>query len=210
MRRLDLAGLGLAVAMAMLACSSTPAPPMHYHQLRLSPPVAAPAATVAPAAVAPAAVAQGAWQLMLPIRGPDYLDRDTLWVAAGGNSLQPLDGHRWAEPLRAAVPRTLGHDLGVLHGAGQVWSGAVPEGMVVTRQWRVELLEFAPSEGRPGVRLRARWVVRDPRSDAVPVQTGEADVDAPSAGAQPDQLVDAYRLALWRLAERMAGSAAGP
>lgn len=196
--------LALAFCLGLAACSSTPAPPLRYHPLRLDPP-AGQSAAVARSLAAD----QGAWQLMLPIKMPEYLDRDALWAAVGSNGLQPLDGHRWAEPLRSAVPRTLAHDLGAWHGAGLVWSGTPPAGVVVARQWRVELLEFAPSADHKGVHLRARWSVSDPRGTA-PVQAGEADIDAPTAGPQPDQLVDAHRLALWRLAERMAGSANGP
>ncbi len=192
--------LALAFCLGLAACSSPPAPPLRYHPLRLDPPAGQSAAVVP----GPAAD-QGVWQLMLPIKMPEYLDRDALWAAVGSNGLQPLDGHRWAEPLRSAVPRTLANDLGAWHGAGLVWSGTPPAGVVVARQWRVELLEFAPSSDRKGVHLRARWLVNDPR-DTAPAQAGEADIEAPMAGPQPDQLVDAYRLALWRLAERMAAS----
>lgn len=192
--------LALAFCLGLAACGSTPAPPLRYHPLRLDPPPGQSAVVVR----GPEAE-RFAWQLMLPVKMPDYLDRDALWAAVGSNGLQPLDGHRWAEPLRSAVPRTLANDLGAWHGADLVWSGTPPAGVVVARQWRVELLEFAPSANGKGVHLRARWSVGDPRGTA-PMQAGEADIDAPMAGPQPDQLVDAHRLALWRLAERMAAS----
>ncbi|MFO1340502.1 MAG: ABC-type transport auxiliary lipoprotein family protein, partial [Burkholderiaceae bacterium] len=183
-----------------------PAPPLRYYPLRIEPPTG-PGVAPGPTADGPPTgppTSPAVWQLMLPVRMPEYLDRDTLWAAAGSGGLQPLDGQRWAEPLRSAVPRVLAHDLGVWHGAGQVWAGAAPAGMVVARQWRLELLEFAPGPGR--VRLRARWSASDPQG-ASPTQAGEADIEAPIAGPRPDQLVDAHRLALWRLAERMARAA---
>ncbi|HEV8691963.1 MAG TPA: PqiC family protein [Ideonella sp.] len=193
-----LAGLALSIGLGLAGCASTPAPPVRYYQLRIEPP-----AGKAPAPSARPPVAQGAWQLMVPVRMPDYLDRDELWLSVGSNALQPLEGHRWVEPLRSAVQRTLSHDLGLLHGAGSVWSGTAPAGVVVARQLRLELLEFAPSEDRGAVRLRARWTAIDP-SGSSPPQVSEANISVPSAGPQPYQLVDAHRLALWQLAERMA------
>lgn len=197
--RPQLAALGLVTALGLAACAGSPAPPMRYYQLRVEPPsgeaaAAPPAATVGEAEV---------WQLMSPVRLPEYLDRDALWLAVGSNALQPLEGHRWAEPLHTTVPRTLAHDLGVLRGADRVWAGSPPGGLAVARQLRVEILEFAPVDGGRSVRLRARWTFTDPNATGQ-VQLGEAEIDVPSASAAPAQLVDAHRLALWRLAQRLA------
>jgi uncharacterized lipoprotein YmbA len=185
----------LVVACLLAACASSPSPPLRYYQLRLDPPAgeAAPARAAAPD--------PAVWQLMA-VRLPDYLDRDALWQAVGANALQPMDGHRWAEPLRSTVPRVLAHDLGVLRGADRVWTGNPPAGVTVARQLRVEILEFAPVADGRAVRLRARWTVTDP-SGAVPAQLAEAEVESASAGRGPDELVAAHRLALWRLAQRL-------
>lgn len=195
-RGLAAAWVGCLGSLVLVACSSSPSPPLRYYQLRLDPP--------AGEAVPARAVAQAdTWQLVSPVRLPDYLDRDALWLAVGGNSLQALDGHRWAEPLRTAVPRVLAHDLGILRGNDRVWSGSLPAGVVAARQVRVEVLEFGPGPDGRAIRLRARWTITDP-SGAAPVQTDEAEVEAPSAGRSPEPLVDAHRLALWRLALRIA------
>lgn len=194
--------LGLWAGLMLAACASSPSPPLRYYQLRLDPP----AGEVVPARAAAGAEAD-VWQLVSPIRLPDYLDRDALWLAVGGNALQPLDGHRWAEPLRTAAPRVLAHDLGVLRGNDRVWSGSVPAGVVAARQVRVEVLEFGPGPDGRAVRLRARWTITDP-SGTAPAKTEEAEVEAASAGRSPEPLVDAHRLALWRLAQRIALPAA--
>ncbi|WP_374568566.1 membrane integrity-associated transporter subunit PqiC [Ideonella sp.] len=201
MRRGDWGWVLLTVA-GLAACAGSPAPPVRYYQLRVDPPAAAAAA--ASAAKPTEASAAQIWQLVSPIHLPDYLDRDALWVAVGSNALQPLDGHRWAEPLRSAVPRTLAHDLGVLlGGADRVYSGSVPSGVVVARQLRLDLLEFGPTVDRRAVHLRARWTASDLQGAAAAL-VDEAQIEVPSAGSSPEQLVDAHRLALWRLAERMA------
>jgi uncharacterized protein len=156
--------------------------------------------------VAPPATTAGepeVWQLMAPVRLPEYLDRDALWLAVGPNTLQPLEGHRWAEPLHTTVPRTLAHDLGLLRGADRVWAGSPPGGLTVARQLRLEILEFAPIDQGRSVHLRARWTFTDPNATGQ-VQLGEAEIDVPSASPAPAQLVQAHRLALWRLAQRLA------
>lgn len=190
--------LAWVAGLVLAACGSSPTAPLRYYQLRLDPP---------PGEVVPARPAAGVevdvWQIVSPIRLPDYLDRDTLWQAVGGNALQPLDGHRWAEPLRTAVPRVLAHDLGALRGADRVWSGSVPAGVPAARQLRVEVLEYGPGPDGRAVRLRARWTISDP-GGVLPARTAEAQVEAPSAGASPETLVEAHRLALWRLAQRIS------
>jgi uncharacterized lipoprotein YmbA len=35
---------------------------------------------------------------MLPVRVPDYLNRDAVLLPQGQSGLQALAGHRWAEP----------------------------------------------------------------------------------------------------------------
>jgi uncharacterized lipoprotein YmbA len=186
------------LALALLAgCSS--APPVQLYQLRAATPVSAPA-------VAPTALN---WQLMLPVKVPDYLDRDAVVVPQGQSGLQAQAGHRWAEPLREAVPRLLRQDLGTLLGEGRVWLAPLPPGLVIARQLRVELLALEASADRRAVDLRARWTVAVPGGAAAP-QVDTVALSVPAAGTDVDSLVAAHRLALWRLAERIAAVAPAP
>jgi len=184
------------LAVLLSGCAGTPAPPLQFYQLRIDAPRQAPAA---------APVAEGVWQLLLPVALPDYLDRDQLWLPVGQAGLQALEGQRWAEPLREALPRILGHDLALLRGQARVWVGSPPGGLVIDRQLRVELLALAANAERSAVELHARWSLVDP-SGRLPVQVLEARLRAPSAGPAPDQLVAAHRLALWMLAQQLAAS----
>jgi hypothetical protein len=178
-------------SLLLAACASTVPPPRLY-QLRSEPPVAV--LTVPTAAVL---------QLMAPLRLPELLERDALLVPQGSSGVQALDGHRWAEPLRDALPRLLRQDLAALLGEARVWAAPVPAGVVVTRQLRVEVLAFEPRADRGAVTLQARWTLADPAGTAAPRVEAER-IEVPSAGADPDALVAAHRLALWRLAERIA------
>jgi uncharacterized lipoprotein YmbA len=158
-----------------------------------------------PVNVGPIHVPSGwVWQIVGTPRVPEYLDRDALLMPHGDAGLRPLPGHRWAEPLRESVPRVLRHDLAALLGADRVWSAPLPPGVTVTRQLRLELQGLEATPDRRAVRLRARWTVIDP-SGQTPPAADQADLTVPTAGTDPDHLVSAHRLALWRLAERIAG-----
>ena len=192
------------LALVLLTCSAgcaSPAPPLRLYTLALTPPagVAGPASATA---------AGGTWQLA-PLRLPAYLDRDALLLPAGAGHLQPLDGHRWAEPLRDALPRLLQEDLRTLRGAARVWAAPLPAGLVIDRQLAVELLALDVTPDRAAVQLRARWTLADP-TGATPPQVGQADLRASASSSEPGQLVAAHRLALWRLAERISDSGPPP
>jgi uncharacterized protein len=125
-----------------------------------------------------------------------------MWLPFGASGLQPLEGHRWAEPLRDAVPRLLRHDLELLRGPGSVVADGMPaKGAAPMPQLRVEVLMLEPATDRRSVQLLARWSLSRPGSSALVEQ---ARVQAPSDAPEPDALVAAHRLALWRLAEHIA------
>jgi uncharacterized protein len=197
------------LAASLVGCAGTSAP-IQLYQLRAAPPVAvaavAAAATVVPVVPVTPAVAPtpAVWQLAMPVRVPDYLDRDAVLVPQGQAGLQALPGQRWAEPLRESVPRLLRADLAALLGEARVWSAPLPAGVQVTRLLRVELLALESNAERSAVVLRARWSISDPNGRAAP-EAHSAAFDVPSAGLEVDSLVAAHRMALWRLAERIAG-----
>ena len=192
---------GLLVACALVACAS-PAPAPQLYALHL-----APRPAMDPAAAPPPAQASGAWQL-LAVRLPEYLDRDALLLPLADGSLQPQPGHRWAEPLRDAVPRLLGEDLARLRGAAGLWTAPPPAGVVIVRQLRVDLLALDVLPGLAAVRLQARWSLADPAAGS-PALQGRADIETASAGPGPAALVAAQRAALWQLAQRIAAQASG-
>ena len=191
------AAVGAAsIALLLAGCvSRAPQPAPTLYRLPIASPVD----------VGPIHVPSGwTWQIVGAPRVPEYLDRDALLMPQGDAGLRPLPGHRWAEPLREAVPRLLRQDLAALLGADRVWSTPVPPGVSITRQLRLELQALETTPDRRAVRLRARWTLIDP-SGQTPPSAQQADLTVPSAGTEPDQLVTAHRLALWRLAERIAG-----
>lgn len=197
---------------ALLAGCGTSAPPPQLYQLRAAPPLAVPAlpsASTLPlvSTPAPAVLAVPTVQLLLPVAIPELLERDAIVVASGQAGVQALSGHRWAEPLRDAVPRLLRQDLALLLGNGKVWVAPLPAGLAVQRLLRVELLLLQADAARSSVQLQARWTLSDAASRAAgvtPVLTQVETLSVPITGADTDALVVAHRLALWRFAERLS------
>ncbi len=179
--------------LALLAGCGTPAPPPQLYQLRAAPPVA----VVQPVMAAPAL------QLLMPVALPELLDRDAIVVSTGQAGVQALAGHRWAEPLRDAVPRLLRQDLAALLGPGRVWVAPLPAGVAVQRLLRVELLALQADAARSSVQLQARWTLSDAAGRA-PAQSQVISWSEPVTGSDVDALVVSHRRALWRLAERLA------
>lgn len=178
--------------LALSGCGHSP--PVQLYRLRSEPPQ--------PVASLPPPSAER-WQLLQPVRLPDYLDREAILLPQGHSGVLALSGHRWAESLRDAVPRLLRQDLALLLGEAQVAGSPLPPGWTPTRLLRVELLALEAEADRSAVRLQARWTVSDPAGQRPP-QTLGATLRAPAAGASIDELVAAHRLALWALARRIA------
>jgi len=183
----------ILLAWAALAggCASNVAPPQLY-QLRSAPPAAVVAVPTTEVV-----------QLLLPVALPELLERDALLLPQGQAGVQALAGHRWAEPLRDAVPRLLRQDLALWLGPPGVWTAPLPAGLVVTRQLRVDVLQLLANSERNAVTLQARWTLSDP-AGRTPPRVEVTSLTAPSAGADPDALVAAHRLALWKLAGQIA------
>lgn len=190
-RRRALAAL-LSAAAVLAGCGTSP--PVQLYHLRSEPPLPT-----------PAAAGSEVWQLMLPVRLPDYLDREALLLPQGDTGLLALSGHRWAESLRDAVPRVLRADLAARLGEGRVWTSPLPAGVTATRQLRVELLGFEATADRAAVRLQARWTLVDPQGRQPP-RADTTTLRVPVDGGGIDRLVAAHRLALWRLAERIVAA----
>ena len=198
-RRLALTGLaGLGVTPWLLTACARPPVATHWYELRSPPPGPVPAARAGDGAL---------WEVASKVVLPGALDRETLVVASGAASLQPLTGHRWVEPLRDAIPRLLVADLAVLRGPGLVCRAPVPPGVNPARRLRVEIVTLMADGGRQTLRLQARWWLTDTRPGGAAPGLGQADVHIPLADASVDALAAAHRLALWQLAVRIVESA---
>lgn len=192
----------IVCALALLSACGTPRPPAQLLHLGWTPPPAAGVAT-------PGAT----YQLMHPVRVPDYLDRDAMVVPQGAPGsanaalLAPIDGYRWAEPLRESVPRLLRADLAALLGSGRLWTAPLPPGVVPQRQWRVEIVSLEANAARSAVVLRASWTLADAGGAASAARAHTITIEAPSSDSSAPALALAHRAAVLRLAEAMVAAA---
>ena len=190
----------LMLAAGALAACSSPSAPLHYYRLPGEPP----AGEAAPRAAAGSAV----WELVPGLPMPELLGRDTLFVEEGAAGIRLLHGHRWAEPLRDALPRLLRDDLARL--VPGLWSGpAAPnvQNTPMAGRVQVELLALQGSLPRRQVAVSARWVVT--AGATAQARAYRADETVPWTEASPESLVVAQRVAMWRLAQRIAASLQG-
>ncbi|MDR3368533.1 PqiC family protein [Rhodoferax sp.] len=191
--------LAALLLIGLAGCASQISEPTLY-LLRSDPP---------PGVVAPVEASATAkvsrWQLMLPVRVPEYLDRTALLLPQGANGVQPTFNKRWAEPLSSSVPRVLAQDLNTLRGQGSVWTTPVPDNLVVKGQLRVEVLAFDVAPSGAAVMLKAHWSTAGANGTGAP-QSHVATITVPSQTSDADALVSAHRLALWQLAQAIAGT----
>ncbi len=190
-RRTVLAGLATA---ALLQACGTPAPAPKLYQLRAAPPLAvSPVKTV------------HVVQLVGAVQMPELLDNSSLLLPQGKAGVRALNSHRWAEPLRDAIPRVLRQDLAALLGDSHVWAAPMPPGVIITRQLRVEVLAMQPRADGGTAQLQVRYSLSDPIG-LTPVKVSTLQIEVPTTNTEPDALVDAYRQSLWRLAEAIAAA----
>lgn len=187
-----------------IAACGTPSPPTRWYRL----PADLPPGTAPP----PRHPGARVWELAPGLPMPELLERDTLLVEEGTAGIRLLHGHRWAEPLRDALPRLLRRDLALwLPG---LWPAPAPPGVAVAGRVRVELLALQGSVTPQQVRAAARWVVTTAAamgaSPADTTRAHDADVRVPWMERSAESLVLAQRAALWQLAGRIATSLEPP
>lgn len=184
-----------AVPLLLAGCAATQAQ-TRWYELKSEPPEAPPTPNPGDGTV---------WELSGRLPLPGTVERDTLVVASGSAGVLPLTGHRWVVPLRESIPVRLAADLALLRGEGLVWLSPAPAGVVVARQLRVAIDTLLADEARQVLRLRARWWFTEADPTAPPA-TQLADIEIGLNDRSVDALAAAHRLAIWRLAQRIAGT----
>jgi uncharacterized lipoprotein YmbA len=153
------------VAVAVAGCGSATAPRLY---------------TLDASASGAAGVAASAVTVYVgPVAVPEAVDRPQLVVRTGANEVAPVDGHRWAEPLKVAIGRVLAAKLSRELGTPQV--GAYPGTALADAGYRVQV-EVQRFESAPGstATMEAVWSVRRVAGDAT--VSGRTVVTEPVAG----------------------------
>lgn len=132
---------------------------------------------------------------------PELVDRPQLVVPDKGATVVILETHRWAEPLKAAIPRLLAENLSRLIGADQVASW--PQHAATSAEYRlfVDLQRFEVVGN--SVVVDAFWQLRSTKEDTTPL-SGRAKITESLAAAGNEAIVDGYNRALAALSREIA------
>lgn len=184
LRRLAAAGMTIAL---LTGCGSTPKE--SFYTLSSAPPVEArtqsPSIHVGLAAI------------------PEAVDRNPMVIRTGPNQVEIDDFHRWAEPLKAAIPRVLAANLARELGGARVTGGRQGNTGADYRV-AVEVVRFDSSFAE-GATLEASWTVTG--KSGMPVH-GHTVARAPASSGDHSGIAAAHSRALEQLAREVAAAIA--
>ena len=128
-----------------------------------------------------------------PVSLPDVADRPQLVVRSSANRVSILEQHRWAEPLKSAIPRVIAENLSQLLGTRNV--SAYPQAAMGDATYRVSI-DIQRFESAPGqaVTVDALWTVR--RTPGGEPRTGQSSARESAGGADYEGLAAGYSRAL--------------
>jgi uncharacterized protein len=184
--------LASLLAVAAAACASTP--PERFYALSS-------AGSVPAAAPAPAPAPAGRSLVVGPAALPDIADRPQLVVHAGANRVTILEQQRWAEPLRAGIPRVVAETLSRQLPA---WRISTRDAAIGTPDCRLALdLRRFDYTATATVTVHALWTLSCAGAGK---QRGQSLIRERVLAASPDAVVAAYDRALQSLSGDLARS----
>lgn len=181
----------LLLLLLVAACGT--APKEHFYTLS-SPP---PAESNVPATITIA---------ITGVAVPESVDRTPMVIRTGPNQVDIEDLHRWAEPLKAAIPRVLAANLAGELGTARVVAGRYAQGQGADYRVTVDVRRFESSFAE-GATLEADWTVAGPSGAPITGHTLAREAAAPGDHAG---IAAAHSRALARLAKEIAGAIARP
>jgi uncharacterized lipoprotein YmbA len=189
-RVLQARGMAGAVLLALLAaCGSTPKESFYT--------LAGPATPMPAEAASPVAIFVG------PVTVPEAVDRTPLVVRTGPNSVDIDDFHRWAEPLKSAIPRVIAETLMRELATPRVMASRAGAAMPVDFKVAVEIQRFESSFA-DGATLDALWTVTATRGGAP--RTGRTTVQERTSFPDREGVAAAHSRALARLGRDIAAA----
>lgn len=146
MRRFTLSFAAVGIALLLGACSRSPR--VSFYTLDQG------------AAVQAAPPLQGAAAVVVgPVTLPELVDRPQLVVRVNPNRVEILESQRWAEPLKAQIPRVIAGDLARLLGSDRVASYQQYAGTLADYRVLLDILRFEATPGE-SVTVETNWTVK--------------------------------------------------
>jgi uncharacterized lipoprotein YmbA len=181
----------VAAAALLAACLS--APKERFYTLSAAEP-----------AKRPAAAGAGYWVAVGPVTLPELVDRPQLVIRVGPQRVAILEEHRWAEPLKSAIPQLVAHELAARLGGAQ--TSVYHASAAQAADYRV-LIDIQLFEARPGeeVRVEALWQIRG-RKKGGDAPRGRTVAREPVEGEGYEAIVAAQERALATLSLEIAAA----
>lgn len=180
--------LWLPLVWAVASCGGNPAKENYY---TLSTPQA------------PSSAAANAISVYVgPVVVPEAVDRVSMVLRTSPNQVEISDAHRWAEPLKSAIPRVLAEVLMRELGTSRIMATRLGAAQAVDYRVAVEIQRF-DSSLEQGATVDALWTVTATKGG---VKTGRSTVTEPAAARDPAGLAAAHSRALEMVAREIAGA----
>jgi uncharacterized lipoprotein YmbA len=178
---MKLGRIALATALALIAGCGT-SPKERYYTL---------SAAEAPAG---AGQAKAAYSVAVgPVTVPAVVDRFQIVLRVEANRVEVNDLHRWAEPLRRAIPRVVAANLARELGTARVVVYPPGGGEVADYRVFLDVIRFESEAGK-AVTIEMAWSIR--RGAGGELRTGSSVVRESVGAAGYDALVAAHSRAL--------------
>lgn len=178
-----------AVAIALASCGGSPIKENFYT-------LSGPQAPMPAASAAPASIFVG------PVTVPEAVDRLPMVLRTAANQVEISDAHRWAEPLKAAIPRVLAETLMREIATPNVRYTRAGSPLDADFRVAVEVQRFESSLAQ-GATVDALWTVT-PRQGKP--RNGRSTVSEPAASADPAGVAAAHSRALERVGRDIAAA----
>lgn len=178
----------LFIAMLLAACGTPPR--LNYYTLTTSAPPAAGAGSSPSVFVGPVTV-------------PDGVDRPEIVLGVAANQVELEELHRWAEPLKNAIPRVLADTLARELGTQSVMTGRQSSTLAFDYRVALDVRRFESSYGE-GATIDALWVIRTAKGGEPRAGRSIVHEAAPSRDAQG--IAAAHSRALEQVGREIAGA----
>lgn len=179
----------MLVAAVLAACAGTPVHESFY-TLSSQPP-------------ANASQSSGPAIFVGPVSVPEAVDRNGMVLRTSANEVEISEQYRWAEPLKAAIPRVIADTLSRELGTSRVLTSRSAAALPVDYRVAIEIQRFDSSLDE-GATVDALWTIT--KVDGGTRRSGRTRVTEPAASHDPAGLAAAHSRALDRVGRDIAAA----
>ena len=138
-----------------------------------------------------------------PVVVPESVDRTPMVIRKGPNEVDIEDFHRWAEPLKTAIPRVVAGTLMRELGTAKVISSRAASATAVDYRVAIEIQRFESSL-QSGALVDAYWTIVPAKGGAA--KTGRTVAEEPATAPSHAGVAAAHSRALERVAKDIAAA----